>query len=286
MIRWKAASDEVGLPRGTRSNSVRRTGCAAASALLLTVGCELIAGYDVDERPVASPSCPDPASSASCADACSSADVDRCALTSQHFCVMSLSVAECVECRTSADCPTSKPSCKANVCVSGGSGSGGLGGGGGAPGSGGTTSTGGTNGSGGTGGTGTCAASMQRYTVSNFTVADGTSGLVWQQNVPDQGFTWADAEAYCQALALDGGGWHLPTRDEIIGIRDTNFYPYVDPCVFPAWKVTRGSSSNAFWTSTPDAADSTKAYFVSFTTDPAARTTQKTFTDFSVRCVR
>ena len=49
------------------------------------------------------------------------------------------------------------------------------------------------------------------------TWTDPVSGLTWQNPPPDQVFTssWTVANQTCAALSLDGGGWHLPTIDEL-----------------------------------------------------------------------
>jgi hypothetical protein len=43
---------------------------------------------------------------------------------------------------------------------------------------------------------------------------DPTSGLTWQ-NPPEAYLGWAESKAYCAALALDGGGWHMPSISEL-----------------------------------------------------------------------
>jgi len=44
---------------------------------------------------------------------------------------------------------------------------------------------------------------------------DPTTGLSWQNPPDDVARTWADAVAYCQGLALRGGGWRLPKIQEL-----------------------------------------------------------------------
>ena len=44
---------------------------------------------------------------------------------------------------------------------------------------------------------------------------DSSSGLTWQVTPTGDVMTWSEAEAYCAGLALDGGGWHLPTIGEL-----------------------------------------------------------------------
>lgn len=48
---------------------------------------------------------------------------------------------------------------------------------------------------------------------------DGTAtapgGLTWEVAGSTEGLRWQDAVAYCDGLALAGGGWHLPTIGEL-----------------------------------------------------------------------
>jgi len=47
------------------------------------------------------------------------------------------------------------------------------------------------------------------------TWTDPVSGLTWQNPAYGGTLSGTDALSYCQGLALDGGGWHLPTIDEL-----------------------------------------------------------------------
>lgn len=46
------------------------------------------------------------------------------------------------------------------------------------------------------------------------TWTDPSSGLTWQ-DPPVESTTWAEAKQYCDELSVGGGGWHLPTIDEL-----------------------------------------------------------------------
>ncbi|WP_176733577.1 Ig-like domain-containing protein [Aeromonas hydrophila] len=48
---------------------------------------------------------------------------------------------------------------------------------------------------------------------------------------------WEDADAYCNALATAGGGWRLPSLDELVALYDA----YQNPLGWPAY--------SAYWTS-------------------------------------
>jgi hypothetical protein len=100
---------------------------------------------------------------------------------------------------------------------------------------------------GGTGrGPGGCGTT--RFTdLGDGTVRDARgAGLDWQQGFSPSTQGRADAFAYCAALALDGGGWRLPTIDELVSILDRRFIPTVDPVYFP------GTPSEKFWSSSLD----------------------------------
>lgn len=47
------------------------------------------------------------------------------------------------------------------------------------------------------------------------TWTDPTSGLTWQVEPTGGQMEWSDAKAYCSGLSLGGGGWHLPTIEEL-----------------------------------------------------------------------
>jgi hypothetical protein len=52
-------------------------------------------------------------------------------------------------------------------------------------------------------------------------VEDTTEGLVWQNSdLLTTSITWAEASARCSQLNLDGGGWRMPTEDELLTIYD------------------------------------------------------------------
>lgn len=53
------------------------------------------------------------------------------------------------------------------------------------------------------------------YTVGDGVVKDNYTGLTWQQGRSPALMAWADAEAYCAGLALDGGGFRVPSLSEL-----------------------------------------------------------------------
>jgi hypothetical protein len=49
-------------------------------------------------------------------------------------------------------------------------------------------------------------------------VYDTGSGLDWERSPNPEMVNWHEAKAYVAALALDGGGWRLPSIDELIDV--------------------------------------------------------------------
>lgn len=125
--------------------------------------------------------------------------------------------------------------------------------------------------------------------LGNGTVRDDVTGLVWQQTVDATTRTWSDAIANCQGLALDGGGWTLPTRMELTSILD-DAQPSgarVNPTVFkfaakPGWT----------WASTPWVVDSRKtvtpplSWFINFSAGDSNNSLDQTAASAYDRCVR
>ncbi len=92
------------------------------------------------------------------------------------------------------------------------------------------------------------------------TVADTSTGLIWQWAAPASQMSWSAASVYCASLELDGhGGFRLPTRLELASLVDYGrSQPAIDPDLFP------GTAPIWFWTSTPYAGSSLFVWLVSF----------------------
>jgi len=169
-----------------------------------------------------------------------------------------------------------------SVTGSGGSSSGGSGGSGGTGASG--SSTSGSGGSGG-GNSTDCAWEQDNQNDCNLCAndtscgapkytdnMDGTvtwpcCGLVWQQVVDDKGsdgtgrYTWVDAKTYCAGLALAGGGWRLPTIEELwslVVIGQTPREPTIDRTAFP------NAPSDFFWSSSVYVGEVNTAWLLNF----------------------
>lgn len=59
------------------------------------------------------------------------------------------------------------------------------------------------------------------------TVLDSSTGLTWQRELDvracaEDTCTWERAIAYCDALSLDGGGFRLPSRQELAALAQPN----------------------------------------------------------------
>jgi hypothetical protein len=116
------------------------------------------------------------------------------------------------------------------------------------------------------------AAAPGKYSVDNGTVHDASTKLTWQQGVsPDETLTWGSpntvgtAQHYCSTLDLNGGGWRLPTLNELETLVDytapvnSRAQATIDIASFPntppfAW----------FWSATPLASDPSQAWDVEF----------------------
>ncbi|MBC8178362.1 MAG: DUF1566 domain-containing protein [Deltaproteobacteria bacterium] len=52
---------------------------------------------------------------------------------------------------------------------------------------------------------------------ANGIVKDTNTGLEWKAG-PDRNTDWNEARSWVQSLNLDGGGWRMPTMDELAGL--------------------------------------------------------------------
>lgn len=114
--------------------------------------------------------------------------------------------------------------------------------------------------------------SDDRYRVhGNGTVTDLKTGLMWAQcslgQIWDQstntclgnelGFNWNSAQSFAQNVVLANySDWRIPNLKELASIVALDRYdPAINLYAFPSTR-----SNIAFWTSTPDRSDATKAY--------------------------
>jgi Protein of unknown function (DUF1566) len=121
-------------------------------------------------------------------------------------------------------------------------------------------------------------APAERYTIASGSVYDTQTKLTWQQPIPSSRYSWADAQSYCAALELDGGGWRLPSINELQTLVDEARNPSIDAAAFPM------TPSEYFWASSAvidDASRAWTAFFTNGSTYSFAVTAAK-----NVRCVR
>lgn len=88
----------------------------------------------------------------------------------------------------------------------------------------------------------------QSYTPMGETVLDNVTGLTWQQASSPVQLEWQEARDYCRDIDLDGGGFRLPTRIELVSLLDytKGLDPAIDETVFQAWAELK----DAYWTGT------------------------------------
>jgi hypothetical protein len=121
------------------------------------------------------------------------------------------------------------------------------------------------------------------------TVRDEVTGLIWQATSDGTTRTWADAIAYCRDLALDGGGWTLPTRIELTSILDDAqpSGPRVNPTYFKF-----AAKAGWTWASTPWVVDSRKtvtpplSWFINFSAGDSNNSLDQTAASAYARCVK
>lgn len=112
-------------------------------------------------------------------------------------------------------------------------------------------------------------------------IRDDTNGLYWQDDAASQESSedWDDAVAYCDKLDLNGmAHWRLPTFDELLYIVD---YSRVNPAIYPAFEHTQ---EDTYWTSTPFAANISRAWTIDFRTGKSYYSYKTT--NHAVRCVK
>jgi hypothetical protein len=98
---------------------------------------------------------------------------------------------------------------------------------------------------------GTCRvhadAPPDRYliTSSQGLVTDLRTGLIWQQPMSSEQYTWDSANTYCRGLSLGGmTGFRIPSLKELMTLVDpTRVKPAIDPTGFPVTPL------EWFWTS-------------------------------------
>jgi hypothetical protein len=94
-------------------------------------------------------------------------------------------------------------------------------------------------------------AFYERFTArDNGVVLDTKLGLEWFVG-PDEDTTWDEAKSWVESLSVDGGGWRMPTRDElsrlyIKGVGSQNMSPLLKTTGGFVWTSETVSSSYAW----------------------------------------
>ncbi len=124
-------------------------------------------------------------------------------------------------------------------------------------------------------------SSGSRYAAANGTVKDNATGLIWQQAVDSNTYTWSQAKSYCTGLTLAGGGWRAPSVNELMTLFDFGAVspPTIETTAFP------NTAAAEFWSSSTYADGGTAKWIVRFDgTTPATTLPQNPSNP--VRCVR
>lgn len=112
-------------------------------------------------------------------------------------------------------------------------------------------------------------------------VTDNNTGLQWQRNYPQEGYSWEDAISYCKDLNYGGyTDWRLPDQSELWTIVDfgNGISPAINADIFPS------TQADYFWTSSKDSSDSSLGVFVHFLYGISGKI--KNTSSGYVRCVR
>jgi len=122
-------------------------------------------------------------------------------------------------------------------------------------------------------------APMGRYAIESGTVVDSKTNLNWEQTLASARYAWSDAATYCSSLPLGGGGWRLPSENELQTLVDeSRMSPAIDPTSFP------DTPGDFFWTSSAVPSFSNFAWAITFN-DGATTLLDATEPEW-VRCVR
>jgi len=93
-------------------------------------------------------------------------------------------------------------------------------------------------------------------------IVDAFSGLQWTQRDNLGDITWPDAKAYCDTLPLAGGGWRLPTMQELSQVY-TAGRDGTTPCGESVCKVSPKFYLTAKWFWSGERRGSSSAWYIS-----------------------
>ena len=125
-------------------------------------------------------------------------------------------------------------------------------------------------------------ATRFKLVLNDQAVLDKETGLVWEQSPNTTFVDWYEACSYCYTRQVGGRkGWRLPTIEELASLVDTTQSMPALPAGHP---FTIKSSSYFNWTSTTDASNSSRAWYM-FDDDGSVGTDVKN-ADNNAWCVR
>ena len=86
---------------------------------------------------------------------------------------------------------------------------------------------------------------------ANGIVKDTKTGLEWKVG-PDKDTDWYEAKSWVQSLTLDGGGWRMPTMDELEGLYrkgagNRNMTPLLKTSGYFVWSGKTEDSHGGVW---------------------------------------
>jgi hypothetical protein len=117
-----------------------------------------------------------------------------------------------------------------------------------------------------------------QLSVTSGVVTDTQTGLAWQQVASQADYTLAQATSYCAAFSLQGGGWRVPTLNELATIFDERYS--FDPTAFPS------EAAYEYWTSSPYLNETSNEWLVNFAYGSTYGGDVTQAANRRVRCVR
>jgi uncharacterized protein DUF1566 len=78
------------------------------------------------------------------------------------------------------------------------------------------------------------------------TARDTTTGLEWMRETAPERLRWEEAKSYCPTVTADGGGFRLPSRDELLTLLKYHFDPFSEQVDW-YWSSTIGVRAGTAW---------------------------------------
>lgn len=114
---------------------------------------------------------------------------------------------------------------------------------------------------------GSAQANATLFDKGNGVVLDNSTMLEWEQTTNPNYLNWAAAGTYATSLTLSGGGWRLPTINELFGLYDSiSTATGCSDCTGPQGPFT--NIGLGYWTTAQYFAGQPGAFYVGFWTGP------------------